>query len=198
MNPQKLLMVNLEDHKAKSLAKVISNKTAMQILDFLSQKEDAPSSAIAKELSIPLSTVEYNLQQLVEADLIETKHFQYSEKGKKVDLYSIANKLIIIAPKHADQSWKDKLSGILPAALVSVSAGAAIYYYMQRLAEPVLLGAAKSMALESASFQAADLMQEAPVAAPVTNAAFWFVAGAFLVLLFLIVYKLFKPANRNY
>jgi DNA-binding transcriptional ArsR family regulator len=73
-------------------------------------------------LNLPISTVHYNLQHLREGGLVESDEYHYSEKGKEVNHYKLANKYIIIAPKSV---WgiKEKLRGILPVALVCVIAG---------------------------------------------------------------------------
>ena len=75
------------------------NDTARKILDFLSKESSASETDIAKRLKVPLSTIHYNLQALMKANLVEAEEFHYSQKGKEILHYSLANKLIIIAPK---------------------------------------------------------------------------------------------------
>jgi DNA-binding transcriptional ArsR family regulator len=121
------LLVSLEESESKNLAQVISNDTARKILDYLSKAESATESEISKELDVPLSTVHYNLQSLVKANLVKTEEFHYSEKGKEVLHYTLANKIIIIAPKSANKdNFLQKLKGILPVAFVSLGAAAII------------------------------------------------------------------------
>ena len=95
----KFLLVSLQEKKAQKLAQVISNPTSRRILDYLADHDHATETRIAKELEIPLPTVHYNLQQLVKGGLVSADEFHYSEKGKEVIHYSLANKYIIIAPK---------------------------------------------------------------------------------------------------
>lgn len=136
------LLVSLEENESKALAQVMSNDTARKILDFLSKKESATETDIAKELNIALSTVHYNLQALVKANLVKTEEFHYSEKGKEVNHYSLANKLIIIAPKNAKtESFKDKLKSILPVGIIALATGAVIH-----LITKMKYGAAKLVA----------------------------------------------------
>ncbi|HJX06256.1 MAG TPA: helix-turn-helix domain-containing protein, partial [Candidatus Nanoarchaeia archaeon] len=118
------LLVSLEENESKALAQVISNDTARKILDFLSKHESATESDISKKLDVPLSTVHYNLQALSKANLVKAEEFHYSEKGKEVLHYSLANKLIIIAPKKTStESFKDKLKSILPVAIIVLAVG---------------------------------------------------------------------------
>ncbi len=120
------LLVSLEESESKELAKVISNKTSRKILDLLSKK-DATETQIAKDLKLPLSTVHYNLQHLLKANLVKVDEFHYSEKGKEVNHYSLANKLIIIAPKKTSrESFMQKLKGLLPVGIIALATAAVI------------------------------------------------------------------------
>jgi len=58
------------------------------------------------------------LKKLVKAGIIEKKkEFFWSKKGKKIEMYKVANKLIVIAPKKSNVY--SKLKGIVPVALIS-------------------------------------------------------------------------------
>lgn len=125
MADENFLLVSLKEDDAKKLAQVISNDTSRKILDYLAHKKDDTESGIAKKLKLPISTVHYNLQALVKAKLVQADEFHYSEKGKEVNHYSLANKYVIIAPKNAPESLKSKLRRILPVALLA-GAGALV------------------------------------------------------------------------
>ena len=96
---EKYLMLNLEDEQLKNMAEVLSNKTCKKILDLLAEKNYSEAD-LAKDLGIPINTAEYNLKKLVNAGLIEKakEHF-WSVKGKKIPVYTLSNKKIIISPK---------------------------------------------------------------------------------------------------
>lgn len=118
----KYIAVSLDDEKAKDIAEVISNKTAKKILNILSEK-DLSESDIASSLNLPLNTIEYNLKKLEKAGLIEkAKQFFWSTRGKKIPTYKLANKSILI-------STKQKIKGILPAAVFSFIAAIGIRFY---------------------------------------------------------------------
>src|SRR3989344_8185966 len=98
MTSNKYILVSLEDEKAKKIAEILSNKTAKKILDFLADKNEASETDIAQELGIPLNTAEYNIKKLLEADLIgKAKNFFWSVRGKKIDMYKLARKHIVIS-----------------------------------------------------------------------------------------------------
>jgi len=88
---------------------------------------------ISKELKLPISTVHYNLSVLVKAKLVEAREFHYSEKGREVNHYSLANKLIIIAPSKMDDSTKDKLKNLfLSIGFGLLFAGTTIFSLLQK------------------------------------------------------------------
>ena len=156
MADKKFLMLSLEEKETKKIANVISNESCRKILDCLATKE-ATATGLSEKLAIPLSTITYNIQQLVDTGLVSADEFHYSEKGKEVLHYKLANKYIIITPK-AVTGIKDKLRKILPIALIS--AGAAgfvqlVYQYVSLGQYGDGAGAAMTYAQEDALRQAA-------------------------------------------
>ena len=112
------LMLNLDDDGAKDVANILANKKCSKILDLLTEKEMSEED-ISKELEMPISTVHYNLKQLVKAGLIITEKYRYSKKGKEIKIYAPANKFIIIAPKGKDKaSFLEQLRNIIPSFLI--------------------------------------------------------------------------------
>lgn len=190
MARDKFLLVSLSESKAKELAQAITNETCRKILDYLADKE-ATESDLAASLSIPISTVHYNLQQLQKAGLVEAEEFHYSEKGREVNHYKLANKYVIIAPKTTF-GIKEKLKSILPAIGI-IGLGAAAIHFVSRNIAPVAQRAIESEADEAvlaAAPKAAELAQEtAPEAvntiiqASPQNIALWFLIGASAALL---------------
>jgi DNA-binding transcriptional ArsR family regulator len=118
MAKNNFLLVDLKDKKTQKLAETITSLTSRKILDCLAE-QDGTKSEISKKLNVPLPTVSYHLQKLQEAELVISKEFSYSKKGRVVDHYSLANKYIIIAPKKVS-GLKQKLQGILPVAIISL------------------------------------------------------------------------------
>ncbi len=127
MKEESFVLVSLKEENAKKIAQAISNETCRKILDYLA-KHKATETELSEKLSIPLSTVHYNLQQLVESKLVEANEFHYSKKGKEVTHYSLINKYIIIAPRDEDSIFK-KLKNILPSAIVGFVSAAGLYFY---------------------------------------------------------------------
>lgn len=115
MSSDKYLLFDLSDDNSKKLGEVISNPTCKKIVNFLAEGEFSESD-IAKNLNLALNTIEYNLKKLINAGIIEkSKHF-WSVKGKKIETYKVANKLIVISPK---KNLSEKLKKIIPIVLIS-------------------------------------------------------------------------------
>ena len=98
----KFVLMGLDDERSKDIAEVLQNKTCRKILDFLSENKEASEQDIARALNLPINTTEYNLNKLIKAGLVEkAKNFFWSVKGKKIDMYKIAKKHIVISPKSS-------------------------------------------------------------------------------------------------
>lgn len=119
MADEKFILTSLDDLNLKQIADVLGNKTCKKILEFLAETREASEQDIAKALEIPINTVEYNLKKLLETGLVKkTKNFFWSRKGKKIDMYKLARKHIVISSKSSKPSI-NKLKSVLPVAIVS-------------------------------------------------------------------------------
>jgi DNA-binding transcriptional ArsR family regulator len=192
MPSEKFIMVSLEDDKSKDLANVISNDTSRRILSFISENESSESD-IVRALGLPASTVNYNVQNLLKSNLIEVKDFYWSGKGNKVNVYTIAKKLIVIAPKGTKVS--STLKGLIPVALISVAAAAVINFVYSGFNQVGTFAAKESAPLqapaaESAIIQDAVNRGGAVVAQSsfLSNYAVWFLIGAlFAIIIYLFI-----------
>jgi DNA-binding transcriptional ArsR family regulator len=202
MAEEKFVLVSLKEDEAKRLAQVISNDTSRMILDFLAGRKDATETEIAKHLTLPLSTVHYNLSGLMQAKLVQADEFHYSQKGKEVNHYCLANKYVIIAPKDAPEGLREKLRRILPVALVCTAAAAAVQLLwrapervMAPLPEAAPMLLQKTVADEAAaagaeSVATQNVAEHIAAAQPwfAANYALWFLYGAmFTILVFIAV-----------
>lgn len=135
MADKSFVLVSLKDSKSKSLTKVLSNATCRKILDYLSKVESATETEISNTLKVPLSTVHYNIKQLADSKLVSQDEYHYSEKGKEVIHYKLANKFIVISQgEEDDSSILDKLKSFLPVIIIFtvISGLVAVYEYISR------------------------------------------------------------------
>ena len=186
MAKQSFLLVSLQEDKAKKLAQVVSNESCRKILDYLAEKESTETE-LAKNLQLPISTVHYNLKQLVNAGLVSSEEFHYSKKGKEVSHYKLANKYIIIVQKSTF-GLKEKLKSLLPILLVASGAALAINLFSKNV--PIIASNTQDMAMEKSAAAPVALMEAESIAEP--NIALWFFAGAVFALLVYFIVGLIK------
>ncbi len=182
------LLLSLEEDKAKKLANVIGSEACRKILDLLAQKE-ATETELAKQAGMPISTVHYNLKQLLDAGLVKADEFHYSEKGREVNHYSIANKYIIIAPKTTE-SLANKLKRILPVFAIVAATGLAIQFIGDAAQKTAAQASYKTA--ESAGVLTQEAQQAAIPAQQQPGIALWFAIGALFALIVYLVYDVVK------
>ena len=191
------LLVSLEEKKARKIAEVINNDTSRKIIDHLAKK-DATESDLSKELGLAISTVHYNLKQLQQAGLVVVEEFHYSQKGKEVNHYALANKYIIIAPKTENPSFLEALKKIMPitiiAAIVAVIMQLFNFVSINKMAEAPTLS--QYAAKEAVADSAQTLMASAPATTTVvsSNPAAYFLIGALAVI---IIYFIYEFTRKN-
>ncbi len=191
---KKYLMFSLDDERAKDLADVMSNKTSKKIVDYLSEK-DASVSDIAGDLKIPLNTADYNVKKLLKSGLIEKKkEFFWSVKGKKIPVYTVSNKHIVISPK------KSKLNAFIPVLLITGLIGFIIRFLTLNSFSSESLN---EDAVMLASEEVGRLASERAVDIGVNSGGFlvyvssvsgwmWFLIGAWFAVLVFYIYGLVK------
>ena len=120
MTEDKFILMNMDDERAADIAEVLKNKTCKKILEFLAETKEASEQDIAKALGIPLNTVEYNINKLVKSGLVEkAKNFFWSVKGRKIEMFKLAKKHIIISPTQKRPNM-NALRTILPVVLIAL------------------------------------------------------------------------------
>jgi DNA-binding transcriptional ArsR family regulator len=179
MAKESFVLVSLREDKARKLAKVLNNESCRKILEHLTSKE-ATETELSSRLSIPISTVHYNLKHLVDAGLVVADEFHYSPKGREVNHYKLASKYIIIAPKSTF-GIKERLKSALPVALL---VGATAFAVQLLRGGAATFGAVKS----EAAIGAARASQVPSQASPV----WWFLGGALLAIALFVAYDIIK------
>ncbi len=169
---KKYIMLALDDEKSKAVAGVLGNKTCKKIIDLLINKEELSEKEIADSLNLPINTVEYNLKKLLDAGLIEkTKNFFWSKKGRKISMYKLSHKSIVISPKFSNITSKVKslalIAGISGVAALLIRQ---IYNVPQRTNDALKFAAESSQTLASSSTSLLPIW-------------LWFLIGALFVMI---------------
>ncbi len=210
MSDKSFVLVSLKDSKSKNLTKVLSNDTSRKILDYLSKKESATETEISKNLNLPLSTVHYNVKQLADSKLLSQDEFHYSDKGKEVIHYKLANKFIIISQEE-DSSIIDKLKSFLPVAIIftAISGLMATYEFLtSKILDSGVEGAlfmakAADSVARNAQPELLKLANSGAETIPAVsssnpfNASFWFFLGGIFFLIVLLLMDFTKKKIKN-
>ena len=123
----KFILMGIDDENSKNIAEILKSKTAKKILDYLSEVKEASEKDLADRLGIPINTIEYNLKKLIRVGLVEkTSNFFWSVKGKKIPMYKLAKKHIIIGTKKPSLSV---LKTLLPVIAVAIALIALIVFF---------------------------------------------------------------------
>lgn len=127
MTENHFMLVSLEDSKSKSISEVLGSKTCKKIIGYLSERKEASQKDLSDALSIPMNTLDYNIKKLLDSGFIEKrKNFFWSQKGKKIAMYELSNKSIVISPK---KSSSQKFKSILPAFILTAAGTFAVWAY---------------------------------------------------------------------
>lgn len=204
MSNNKFLFLSL--NQANKVTQIINNPTAKKILDYLGSKKDATKTQIARELKLPLSTVQYNINALEKSQLIISDKYHYSEKGKEVNHYKITNKLIVIAPKNG---LLQKAKEIIPTTITAFLITAGIYFKNTKdyvvndtqfaVQSTNIMKQADEVIFQEKAAIADQFIVQAPTIQTI-NPAHYFLAGIITtILLYLLIQiiKIYYPVLRE-
>jgi len=189
---ERYIMFSIEDNRIKQLSEALSSPSCKKILNLLSEKE-LTETDIAKELKVPLNTIDYNIKKLVSIGLIEkTNHF-WSIRGKKMPVYRVSNKKIIVSPKKST-SLKALLISAIGTGLLAL--GIRNFFPFQFLQEEVFL-------MGKDSLLASPMITEktTEIASLVNASGFapwqWFLFGAWIGIMLLFLFTLINERRRK-
>jgi DNA-binding transcriptional ArsR family regulator len=94
------------DERAQKISKAMASRTAGEILQLLKNGNEA-ATQIAETLKIPITTVQYHLENLVDAGIITVVERRWSQKGREMKVYGLREQMLIVVPRGGD------LKGIL-------------------------------------------------------------------------------------
>ena len=129
-----------------------------------------------------MSTVHYNIQQLIKAKLVKNEEYEYSEKGREVNFYKLAKKMIIIGTDDIKLFKKDIVK-ILPVGLIGVITGGLMYWFSR-----------VSVVMESAPM-GGDMLKGSLAGSRVSETVLgnfnylWFIYGVLFYMVLFLVYS---------
>ena len=100
---------SLDDEKMKILAKVISNKSSISILNLLFDDE-LTANEIAQKTNMSLQLVKHYLEKMQQIELVCVSKIEKNSKARNMNYYKVSKLAIVITPsKITDKTKKSKL-----------------------------------------------------------------------------------------
>lgn len=178
------------DERAQKIGKAMASQSANDILHALQEKPKTAGD-LASTLAMPMGTVKYHLENLLDAGLIEVRETRYSVKGREIKVYGIRDQLLIVAPRV--QNIRSIL--LKYAALFGILTFASIVAYalLPIVTAPSGRGGA-DMAMFQAEKAAGIMAEPSPVTTVMQQAVspdpvVAFFIGGCMVILLLFVYE---------
>lgn len=100
---------SLDDVKMKILAKVISNKSSIEILNLLFHNE-LTANEIAQKTDMSLQLVKHYLEKMQQIDLIHVSKIGKNSKARDMNYYKTTKMAIVITPSKITEKTKQSKS----------------------------------------------------------------------------------------
>jgi len=191
------------DERAQKIGKAIASQTANDILHILSQGQKTASD-LTGLLNIPMGTLKYHIDNLLEAGLVEIAETRYSVKGREVKVYRLKDQLVIVAPKMTNiRSILLKYASLFAIVIVASMAMLAILPLFQAPPPDMVSAPAFSEDGGGGGGGAGIMAEKAPRAEAVPEArtvaqVLAFFMGGCMVVLLLFLYEAYKWQKNNY
>jgi DNA-binding transcriptional ArsR family regulator len=114
---ENVMIIPLSSDKIKRIARALSNKTAVTILQKLVEKSMS-ATELSECLNMPLTTVKYNVDALLDAELIKVESVKFSRKRRDIKYYAPVKRALIFAPEKTEKGVIAFLKKVLPLLVV--------------------------------------------------------------------------------
>ncbi len=98
---ENVVVIQPGDERARKIARAMASQTANAVIQTFGGGP-MTSSEVARVMGIPITTASYHIENLLDAGLLEIMDRRWSEKGREVKVYGLANQVLIIAPPKSD------------------------------------------------------------------------------------------------
>jgi len=186
-----VVVIQPGDERTQKIARAMASQTANAVIQAFGSGP-LTSSEVARRMAIPITTASYHIENLLDAGLLEVMETRWSEKGREVKVYGLANQVLIIAPPVSDLRSVLKKYTTLFAIVVFASLSLATFL-------PLLLPAPEMPPVprtaggvgEEVTMLKSPVLDAAGGAPPVHDLVMGFFFGACAVLLALFVYEIY-------
>jgi predicted ArsR family transcriptional regulator len=183
MDENKFMLISMEDESSKAVAEVLGSKTCKKIINYLAEIKEASQKDLSGALKIPMNTLDYNVKKLLESGFIQKKkNFFWSKKGKKISMYELSNKSIVISPK---KSTSEKIKSIIPALILTAAGTFAVGVFEK------INYSTRNIQTYDSSMESAILSEVAKAPTIISPQTFpiwgWFLFGSLLAILIISI-----------
>jgi len=181
-NEDNFMLVSLNDEKSKAIAEVLASATCKKIINYLADHKEVSQKDLSEKIHSPMNTIDYNMKKLLHAGFIQKrKNFFWSKKGKKIIMYELSNKSVVISHK---KTISDKIKSIVPAFILTAAGTFAVWTYdkissIQRGTDMFVQKSAESYVSAIAPAASGITSSNAIASQPL---ALWFLLGAVLAI----------------
>jgi hypothetical protein len=185
-----ILILEPGDERAQKIARAISSQTAGDILNQM-KEGNYTASQLADSLDLPLTTVQYHLENLVSAAILNVIDKKWSKKGREIKIYGLRNQVVIVAPRPGDvRSLLLKYASLFGIVLL---AGVVMFTLLTMFATP---GSFTSPVLEKSATGDDVRLTGAPVPMEVEEPGYlpliYFILGGSAAIVALAAFELLK------
>jgi len=125
-----VMIIPLSDERLKRIARALSNETAVTVLQRLVEKPMS-TTELSENLKLPLTTVKYSIDALLEAELIKVESVKFSQKRRDIKYYAPVKRALIFAPEKTEKGAVAFLKKVLPFLVIlalSIPAGLVVQH----------------------------------------------------------------------
>ena len=125
-----VMIIPLSDERLKKIARALSNETAVTVLQRLVEKPMS-TTELSENLKLPLTTVKYSIDALLEAELIKVESVKFSRKRRDIKYYAPVKRALIFAPEKTEKGVVAFLKKVLPFLIIlalSIPAGLVVQH----------------------------------------------------------------------
>jgi DNA-binding transcriptional ArsR family regulator len=125
-----VMIIPLSDDRLKKVARALSNKTAVTVLQKLVEKPMS-TTELSENLELPLTTVKYSIDALLEGELIKVESVRFSRKRRDIKYYAPVKRALIFAPERTEKGAIAFLKKVLPFLVIlalSIPAGLVVQH----------------------------------------------------------------------
>ena len=192
---EEVIVLQPGDERAQKIGKAIASQTANDILHILRDGSQTASD-LCEAMNIPMGTVKYHIENLLDAGLLEVAETRYSVKGREIKVYALKDQLLIVTP--AVKNIRSILLRYASLFAVVVFASLGLYILQPLLIGTGAGGAGGSAVSEVSRFEKDVGIMAAPApavdgssVAGMHDAILAFFLGGCLVIALLLVYEVY-------